>query len=99
MERSRKKNHRSATREHVVVTDACHKWAQIYNWVERLMGLCVKSIGRPSRLSTLPSPIQNGKQVNDEPLLLSIPFARDKWRDARLQYTDYYFFFARSNEI
>lgn len=62
------------------------------------MGLCVKSIGRPSRLS---SPIQNGKQVNDEPLLLSIPFARDKWRDARLQYTDYYyfFFFARSNEI
>ena len=64
------------------------------------MGLCVKSMGRPSRLSTLPSPIQNGKQVNDEPLLLSIPFARDKWRDARLQYTDYYyFFFARSNEI
>lgn len=63
------------------------------------MGLCVKSIGRPSRLSTLPSSIQNGKQVNDEPLLLSIPFARDKWRDARLQYTDYFFFFARSNEI
>lgn len=62
------------------------------------MGLCVKSIGRPSRLSTLPSPIQNGMQVNDEPLLLSIPFARDKWRDARLQCTDY-FFFARSNEI
>lgn len=62
------------------------------------MGLCDKSIRRPSRLRTLPSPIQNGNQVNDEPLLISIPFARDKWRDARLQYTDY-FFFARSNEI